>query len=106
VRDVCPKCGLLKEICACDILEKEEVRKIKVYATKNKFRKLVTIVEGLEGEKLEECAHELKRKLACGGTAKEGKVVLQGEHQKKIKALLVAMGYPEESISVQFNPQR
>lgn len=96
----------MKEICACDVLEKEEVQKIKVYATKNKFRKLVTIVEGLEGEKLEECAHELKRKLACGGTAKEGKVVLQGEHQKKVKPLLVAMGYPEESITVQMTERR
>jgi translation initiation factor 1 len=100
VRDICPKCGLLKEICACDVLEKEEVQKIKVYATKNKFRKLVTIVEGLEGEKLEECASELKRKLACGGTAKEGLVILQGNHTAKAKGLLVSLGYPAESITV------
>ncbi len=106
MRDLCPKCGLLKEICACDILEKEEVRKIKVYTTKNKFRKLVTIVEGLEGDKLEECAHDLKKKLACGGTAKNGLVVLQGQHQKKVKPLLVAMGYPEGSITVIMQPQK
>jgi translation initiation factor 1 (eIF-1/SUI1) len=30
----------------------------------------VTLVEGLEGEKLEETASELKHKRACGGTAK------------------------------------
>jgi len=106
VRDICPKCGLLKEICACDVLEKEDVQKIKVYATKNKFRKLVTIVEGLEGEKLEECASELKRKLACGGTAKEGLVVLQGDHTKKARGLLVAMGYPQESITVVMGVKR
>ena len=100
MRDICPKCGLLKEICACDVLEKEEVQKIKIYATKNKFRKLVTIVEGLEGEKLEECASQLKHKLACGGTAKEGLIVLQGDHTKKVKPFLVALGYPMESITV------
>lgn len=100
MRDICPKCGLLKEICACDVLEKEDVQKIKVYATKNKFRKLVTLVEGLDGEKLEECASELKRKLACGGTAKEGLIVLQGNHTMKVKPFLVSLGYPEDSITV------
>jgi len=99
--ELCPKCGLLKEICACDILEKEETKKIKVYATKKKFRKLVTIVEGIDDEdKLEETAKELKHKLACGGTAKKGVIVLQGQHLRKMKALLVSMGYPEPSITV------
>jgi translation initiation factor 1 len=100
VRDICPKCGLLKEICACDILEKEDIRKIKVYATKKRFKKLVTVVEGLESDKLDECARELKHKLACGGTVKNGVIVLQGNHLLKMKALLKAQDYPEENIVV------
>ena len=100
MHEICPKCGLPKEICACDILDKEEVRKIKVYATKKRFKKLVTIIEGLEGERLPDTARELKTKLACGGTVKDGVVILQGNHTYKMKAMLKALNYPEESITV------
>lgn len=98
--EICPKCGLIKDLCICEVLDKEQVKKITVYATAKKFKKLVTVVEGLEGEHLDESAKELKHKLACGGTAKEGLVILQGDHTRKMKELLVAMGYPAEAISV------
>ncbi len=90
----------MKEICACDILEKEDVRKIRVYATKKRFKKLVTVLEGLDAERLDECAKELKHKLACGGTVKDGLIILQGNHLTKMKALLVSMGYPAESVFI------
>ncbi len=98
--DICPKCGLIKEICSCDILEKEETQRIRVYATKKKFKKLVTIVEGIDKGKLEVTARELKQKLACGGTVKEGIIVLQGDQRRNIKKFLVISGYPEGSITV------
>jgi translation initiation factor 1 len=91
---------LIKELCACDILEKEETQRIRVYATKKKFKKLVTIVEGIDKSKLEETGRELKQKLACGGTVKEGVIVLQGDHKRKMKQLLVSSGYPVENITV------
>ena len=98
--EICPKCGLPREICACDILDKEDVRKIRVFATKKRFRKLVTVIEGLDEERLDELAKELKTKLACGGTVKEGVIVLQGNHLAKIKSLLMAQNYPAESIVI------
>jgi len=98
--DICPKCGLIKEICSCDILEKEETQRIRAYATKKKFRKLVTIVEGIDKAKLAETGHELKKKLACGGTEKDGVIILQGDQRKNIKKFLVMSGYPEGSITV------
>ncbi|MCX8198141.1 MAG: stress response translation initiation inhibitor YciH [Candidatus Micrarchaeota archaeon] len=98
--DICQKCGLIKEICSCDILEKEETQRIRVYATKKKFKKLVTIVEGIDKSKLEETGRELKQKLACGGTVKDGVIVLQGDQRKNIKKSLVNFGYPESSITV------
>jgi len=91
---------LIKDICACDILEKEEVQKIKAYTTKKKFRKLVTVIEGIDGAKIDDTAKELKQKLACGGTAKDGMIVLQGDHKRKIKEMLARMGYPAENIEV------
>ena len=98
--DICPKCGLIKEICSCDILEKEETQRIRVYATKKRFRKLVTIVEGIDKSKLVETGRELKQKLACVGTVKEGVIILQGDQRKNIRKALVNFGFPEGSINV------
>jgi len=98
--EICPKCGLPKEICACEALEREGAKRIKIYSTKKKFGKLVTIIEGLEESELTKTTKELKRMLACGGSSKEGIVVLQGEHRDKAKQLLVKMGYLENSIDV------
>ncbi|MEM0201114.1 MAG: stress response translation initiation inhibitor YciH [Candidatus Micrarchaeaceae archaeon] len=96
--DICPKCGLPKEICVCDVLNKETNRKIKVYTEKKKFKKYMTVVSGLTGEELDKTAKELKRMLACGGTSKNGIIELQGEHKEAVKKALLTLGYPEESI--------
>ncbi len=98
--EICNKCGLLKDLCICETLDKEEARKITVYATSKKFKKLVTVVGGIDKARLDESAKQLKHKLACGGTAKEGVIILQGDHTRKIKQMLVAMGYPAEVIEV------
>ena len=98
--DICKKCGMLKDLCVCDVLAKQGVTKIKIYTTKKKFKKLVTIVEGIDVEQIDSTAKELKHKLACGGTAKEGVIVLQGDHKKKIPNILKSLGYPQESIEV------
>ena len=99
--EVCAKCGMIKDLCVCEVLDKEDVRKIRVYTTKAKFKKLVTVVEGIDKSRAAEAATELKRALACGGSSKEGGVVLQGDHKRKIKAILVKMGYPGENIDVE-----
>lgn len=96
--EICPTCGLPKEICACQTIEKQTTTKLKVYTTKKRFNKLVTVVEGLQGEELDVAAKELKRKLACGGNAKDGMVVLQGEHLQKTIEYLVKLGYPRDII--------
>ncbi|MBD3389698.1 stress response translation initiation inhibitor YciH [Candidatus Micrarchaeota archaeon] len=99
--EICPKCGMIEDLCACEILDKEEVTKIRVYVTKKKFRKLVTVIEGIDKNRVSEAAKSLKQALACGGSAKEGSVVLQGNHKRKVKGILVKLGYPEESIEVE-----
>lgn len=98
--EICQKCGLMKELCACDILEKEETQRIRVYVTKKKFRKLMTVVEGIDKGKLDGTGRELKQKLACGGTVKEGVIILQGDHRRKMRKLLSNIGYPSGSITV------
>ena len=96
--DKCLKCGMLKDLCVCEILDKQGVTKIRIYTTKKKFKKLVTIIEGIDKAQMDQTSRELKHKLACGGTAKEGVIILQGDHKKKAFLVLQQLGYPAESI--------
>ncbi|MDE1827630.1 MAG: stress response translation initiation inhibitor YciH [Candidatus Micrarchaeota archaeon] len=96
--EICPKCGLPKELCVCDVLDRETTKKIKVSKVKKKFQKYMTIVEGLTGEELERTAKSLKTRLACGGTYKNGVIELQGDHKDQVKKELLKLGYPESSI--------
>lgn len=98
--DICPKCGLPRDICACQSIEKQTTQHIKVYTEQKRFKKLVTIVQGLTGDALKETAKSLKHKLACGGSHKNGIIVLQGEHKEKTREILVSLGYPAEMITV------
>ncbi len=94
---ICPKCGLPAEICACEEMVREE-QKIRVRKDKRKFGKFVTIVEGFDDVDINKIAKELKMRLACGGTAKKGKVELQGNHMSRVKKVLVDMGFSISTI--------
>jgi len=96
--EICQVCGLPKEICACQAIEKETTAQIHIYATKKRFNKLVTIVEGLDEDEINKVRKELKNKLACGGTAKGGRIILQGNHVEKTVDYLANFGYPKEAI--------
>jgi len=100
VGEVCEKCGLPKELCVCEVVERES-QKIRVYVTMRKFRKPVTIVEGVGKESGRDVTKQLKRKLACGGSYKEGNVELQGNHLMKIKEFLIKLGFDEERIEIE-----
>jgi translation initiation factor 1 len=91
---------MLKDLCVCEILDKQGVAKIKIYTTSKKFKKIVTIVEGIDKAQIDQTTKELKHKFACGGTAKDGQIILQGNHKNKVTAVLKQLGYLEESIEV------
>lgn len=97
--DICPKCGLPKQACICEEIAKSEQR-ITVKVEKRRFGKLATVISGLDkGVNIKDVARELKSGLACGGTIKDGKIELQGDHSKKIKEELIKLGFKEEQIS-------
>jgi translation initiation factor 1 len=99
--EICSTCGLPKDLCVCDVLEKEAENTIKVYTKKAKFNKVVTVIEGIPSEDIDDIAKELKRKLACGGTVKDDSLIeLQGNHKSKMKGVIVGMGYKESNIDV------
>ncbi len=97
--EICPKCGLPQQACVCERIVKSAQR-IHVTTDKKKYGKIVTIVSGFEkGIDIKKIAKALKNELACGGTFKENMVELQGDHRKKVRQILVSMGFGEESIS-------
>ena len=99
---ICKKCGLPNDLCACGELDKEETR-IVIRLEKRRFSKTTTMIEGID-PKLSDIHHivkELKSKLACGGTAKDGFIMLQGDHREDVKSYLLKYGFAESAIEVQ-----
>lgn len=99
--EVCPKCGLVEELCVCETIAKES-QLIKVFLERKKFKKFYTIIEGIDEKEidLKDLAKKLKEQFACGGTAKDGRIELQGDHKSKVKNVLIKMGFSQESIEV------
>ena len=98
---ICNTCGLPEDLCACSDLDKDSTH-IVIRLETRRFRKKGTMIEGLDPKinNLGNVARELKAKYACGGTAKEGYVFLQGDHRDTIKETLVKMGFAESSIEL------
>lgn len=99
--EICPKCGLPTDLCVCETIAKEEQR-ICIRIEKKRFGKLVTIIEGIQKDdiNIKDIAKQLKNKFACGGTAKDGVIELQGKHLTKAKEELIKLGFRPEMIEV------
>jgi len=99
--DIDPVTGLPKELVSFEDIAKED-QKITVKIIKKKFGKKYTLIEGINKHEidLKDLAKKLKNKFACGGTAKEGYVELQGDHLKEIKGELIMLGFAPDTIEV------
>ena len=62
---------------------------------KQRAGKGVTLVKGFVGrdEDLAELARMLKNKCGVGGSAKEGEIIIQGDHRDRVAELLLKAGY-------------
>ncbi len=99
--EICTKCGLVKELCVCETIAKESQR-ISVFTEKKAFGKFYTIIKGIDEKEidLKDLAKKLKSELACGGTSKEGRIELQGNHKNKVKDILIKVGFSPDSIDI------
>jgi len=100
--DICPICGLPKDLCVCGEIGKEQQR-IRIRLETRKWGRPTTIIDGISNKDtdLGSLAQKLKNFCACGGTAKNGQVMLQGDHREKVRQYLARLGYPEENIELQ-----
>ncbi|MBS3817187.1 MAG: stress response translation initiation inhibitor YciH [Candidatus Thermoplasmatota archaeon] len=95
--EVCPTCGLPKEICICEDIAREQ-QEIELYTDSRRYGKKVTIVDGIDTNDIDinELASELKTKCAAGGTTKNDRIELQGDHIETVKDYLEDKGFSVE----------
>ncbi len=94
---ICSVCGLPEELCMCEQIAKEQ-QKIRILSDTRRYGKIVTVVEGIDDTDidLEDLTRKLKTRCAAGGTAKDGRIELQGDHKKKVKEVLEELGFSVE----------
>lgn len=99
MQDTCPKCGLPQELCVCETISKE-AQKIKVYTMTKRFGKVSTIIQGIDEKTidLKKLTTLFKSHLACGGTSKDARIELQGNHVAKVREILIREGFNESMI--------
>lgn len=98
--DTCQKCGLPQELCVCEDIARED-QQIKVSLSERRWGKMMTVVRGFDDDvDLGDLETKLKKKLACGGTHKDGQIELQGDHTRRIKDVLEGLGFDRNSIEI------
>ena len=95
---LCPTCHQLKTTCTCRTEPPAPGRSGVVRVgreTKGRRGKGVTIISDvpLDENGLTELATRLKTRLGTGGTIKERRIEIQGDHRERIVAELEGMGY-------------
>ncbi len=96
--EIDPKTGLPLQAIEWENLTRGSQRII-VTMDKKRYGKIVTVISGFDKSvDIKKIAKALKNELACGGTSKNNVIELQGDHFKKIKPLLVKMGFENNSI--------
>ncbi len=100
--EICPVCGLPMDLCVCEEISKEQQR-IRIRLETRKWGKQITLIDGIDSKemKLNKLAATLKAKCACGGTAKNDQIMLQGDHRDVVKEALIDLGFPSDNIEVQ-----
>ena len=86
-----------------DILRELDEETVHIVISKDirRFRKIATVVKGLQDRNdVESLTKEMKTKIGTGGTYKDGQIVLQGDHRQYVKDFLLRKGYNEKSTEV------
>src|SRR5687767_9829618 len=82
------------------LISEKEKSQMKLYVSRDKKQrggKQVTLVQGHEGphEAKMSLLSKLKSLCSAGGSLKEGELIIQGDHVKKVIAYLMKEGYKQ-----------
>ena len=92
--------GLPKELQPWEGFTRDN-QTVKITVDKRRYGKFVTLIDGIDPktEDIRDIAKELKKKVASGGTVKDGKTIeLQGDHRESVKKHLEDMGFKTEVV--------
>ncbi len=94
---ICPVCGLPGELCMCEEIARGQ-QSVRISVDTRRYGKMVTVIDGIDENDINiaDLAKQLKNKCAAGGTYKDGRIELQGDHKRKVKASLEEMGFTTE----------
>ena len=87
-----------EELCMCEQIAKEQ-QQIRILTDTRRYGKVMTVIVGINSGEIdmEDLARKLKTRCAAGGTYKDGKIELQGDHKKKVKDVLEELGFSVDS---------
>ena len=87
-----------------DELDKETAKIVISKEIRGRYKKTSTVIRGMahsmKDPEIISITSELKTKIGTGGTYKEGRIILQGDHRQAVKQLLIKKGFSEQSIEV------
>ena len=97
--EIDPITGLPKELGVWESIAKED-QEITIAVESKKFNKKYTVVTGIDTKEidLDDLVKKLRSRLACGGTAKGGKIELQGSHAPRVRGILIELGFTPDSL--------
>ena len=74
-----------------------EKQNLRVWLDRLKGGRVATVVRGFVGSDadLADLGKELKKSCGVGGTAKDGEIIIQGDHRDRVTALLIQKGYTQ-----------
>ena len=72
-----------------------ERQNLKIWLDRLKGGRVATVVRGFVGsdDDLSALGKELKKSCGVGGTAKDGEIIIQGDHRDRVVDLLTKAGY-------------
>ena len=72
-----------------------EKQNLKIWLDRLKGGRVATVVRGFVGseEDLSQLGKELKKSCGVGGTAKDGEIIIKGDHRDRVLELLTKAGY-------------
>lgn len=74
-------------------LDAQEETRVTVTIESRRYGKAVTVIEGLEGRRdIEDLLRALKQGLAAGGSARDGRIEMQGDHRRRAVGILASQG--------------
>jgi translation initiation factor 1 len=82
----------------CEQIAKEQ-QQIRILTDTRRYGKVMTVIEGINSSEIDmdDLAKKLKTRCAAGGTYKDGRIELQGDHKKKVREVLEELGFSVDS---------